>query len=105
MARRRSANRCLIPIYPGRSGQVLARTLLEHRIRHQSQRWFQANYDTAGYPRRDRAVANISLQTAVRLHQILGEASLDASASRSRAGLWSDATMAGIAARWGWRAA
>jgi hypothetical protein len=66
------------------------------------------NYDTAGYLRRDHAVVNIYVQTAVRLRQILGEAieaSLDVSPSRSQPGLWSDATTEAIATRWGRRAA
>ncbi len=66
------------------------------------------NYDTAGFLRRDHAVVNIYVQTAVRLHRILGEAieaSLDASAWRGQPGLWSDATTASIATRWGRRAA
>jgi hypothetical protein len=66
------------------------------------------NYDTAGFLRRDHAVVNIYVQTAVRLHRILGEAieaSLDASASHSQPGLWSDATTAAIATRWGRKAA
>lgn len=66
------------------------------------------NYDTAGFLRRDHAVVNIYVQTAVRLHRILGEAieaSLDASASHSQPGLWSDATTAAVATRWGRRAA
>jgi hypothetical protein len=66
------------------------------------------NYDIAGHLRRDHAAINISVQTAVRIRQILGEAieaSLDVSADRSRQGLWSNATTAATAARWGRRAA
>ena len=66
------------------------------------------NYDTAGHLRRDHAVLNISVQTAVRLRQLLGEAieaSLDAPVGRSQPGLWSDATTAAIATRWRRRAA
>lgn len=61
------------------------------------------NYDNAGHLRRDHAVVNISVHTAVRLRQILGEAieaSLDVSAARSQPGLSSDATTAATATRW-----
>lgn len=66
------------------------------------------NYDSAGHLRRDHAVVNISVQTAVRLRQLLGEAieaSLDVSAGRAQPGLWSDATTAATATRWRRRAA
>ena len=66
------------------------------------------NYDIADHLRRDHAAINLSVQTAVRIRQILGEAieaSLDVPADRSQPGLWSDATTAAIAARWGRRAA
>jgi hypothetical protein len=66
------------------------------------------NYDTTGHLRRDHAMVSISVQTAVRLRHILGEAieaSLDVSAARSQPGLWSDATTGAIATRWGRRAA
>jgi hypothetical protein len=66
------------------------------------------NYDSAGHLRRDHAVVNISVHTAMRLHQILDEAieaSLDVSAGRTQPGLWSDATTAAIASRWRRRAA
>ena len=44
------------------------------------------NYDTAGHLHREHALVNISVQTAVRLRQILGEAieaTLDASVGRN----------------------
>ena len=66
------------------------------------------NYDTADYLRRDHPVANIHVQTAVRLHRILGEAikaSLYASAGRGQPRLWPDATTGANASRWGRRAA
>jgi hypothetical protein len=66
------------------------------------------NYDTAGYLPRGHAGVNKYVQTAVRLHQLFGEAieaSLNVPTSRSQPGLWSDATMAVIATRWGRRAA
>jgi len=66
------------------------------------------NYDTAGHLHRDQAVVQISVQTAIRFRQLLDEAieaSLDVSACRNQPGLWSDATTAAIASRWGRRAA
>jgi hypothetical protein len=65
-------------------------------------------YDTTGHVQREHAQANLSVQTAVRLRQLLGEAieaSLDVSAGRTQPGLWSDATTAAIATRWRRKAA
>jgi hypothetical protein len=66
------------------------------------------NYDTAGHLRRDHATVSISVQAAVRLRYLLGEAieaSLDVSAGCRQPGLWSDATTAAVASRWRRRAA
>jgi hypothetical protein len=54
------------------------------------------NYDTQGHLHRDYALANLSIDTAIRLRALLGEAiesALDASAAERQPGLWSDATM------------
>jgi hypothetical protein len=61
-------------------------------------------YDTTGRLNREHALANLSISTAIRLRELLGEAieaSLDASAARNQPGLWSNATAANIASRWG----
>jgi hypothetical protein len=57
-------------------------------------------YDTTGHLRREHALANLPVATAIRLRQLLDEAikaSLDASSARTQPGLWSDATVASIA--------
>jgi len=52
------------------------------------------NYDTAGFPCRDRALANLSLETAIRLRELLDEAIVVATeADPAHPGLWSDSAV------------
>jgi hypothetical protein len=60
------------------------------------------NYDTAGHLHRDAALLNLSIETAIRLRALLGEAIESALYCEPRQpGLWSDATMRASAARRG----
>jgi hypothetical protein len=57
------------------------------------------NYDVAGVLHRDHALANLPIETARRLRDLLDEAieaSLDASAAH-QANLWSESTMRAVA--------
>ena len=52
------------------------------------------NYDTTGFPCRDRALANLSLETAIRLRELLNEAIAAATeADPAHPGLWSDSAV------------
>jgi len=52
------------------------------------------NYDTAGFPCRDRALANLSLETAIRLRELLNEAiAVATEADPAHPGLWSDSAV------------
>jgi hypothetical protein len=57
-------------------------------------------YDTAGNLHRDAALLNLSIETAIRLRALLGEAIESALDCEPRQpGLWSDATMRAVGRR------
>ena len=52
------------------------------------------NYDTTGFPCRDRALANLSPETAIRLRELLNEAiAVATEADPAHPGLWSDSAV------------
>jgi len=52
------------------------------------------NYDTTGLPCRDRALANLSPETAIRLRELLNEAiAVATEADPAHPGLWSDSAV------------
>jgi len=63
------------------------------------------NYDTQGHLHRDSALASLSLETAIKLRDLLSEAiTAAAGMPEVQPGLWSDATHADFARRRGRRA-
>jgi hypothetical protein len=60
------------------------------------------NWDSTGSLHKEHAIANLPIDTAIRLHDLLG-AAIDAStdANPHQPGLWSDATTTALATRKG----